>query len=269
MKWRRWRPLRRLRVVLRKLARWGEARPGSFWCRYWPYLLSAGEWRRYAKRRRAASQGFELGWLSWTGSALFLLAFTNFAPWPPQWSVVNTVGNLALGALIAAYFGHLFLRRLQCSLLEWILLIAVLGNAEGLVLATPGLWRLPLLAFTLAAFMAGWVFYGAVLGLVQARLLGVKSVPARLGLLIAAWWSLASPALLLCGSLLALWGQGLAGPRGALWGWPILALGVLGAVLGLWLMRRSAKAARAVLGERANNREPLRKSPAAQSLPSL
>jgi predicted outer membrane lipoprotein len=155
---------------------------------------------------------------------------------------------MAFAVLLCAYFAWLLFLRLQCSLLEWIVLIAFLGNAEGLLVTTPGFGAMKAV-WALAPLVAAWVLYGMVKGLVWADILGVSAPGRRIGLLFLAWFQTAAPAMVLAGAMLLLGRQarGLVSRDLAAWGLPLLIAGALGILARLWLERRVARAAQSIL----------------------
>jgi len=214
------------------------------------------EYRVMLRERHALRRGYDLVWGRRALNLATAATVVNAVGWMgPRLGLAASIANVVFGALLTAYFAHLLFRRLQCSLLEWCLITAVLGNAEGLVLTTPGLEALSATGAALGLLVSGWVFYGAVLGLAQAKLLGLRHALARLAALILAWLRIASPALLAAGIVL-IWGSrwGVdsrwisSGMRA--WGAPLLAFGLVGLVLGGALEWKAGRAAREVLRAR-------------------
>ena len=108
-------------------------------------------------------------------------------------------GLCVLLSMLLFYFAWLYFRRTQAGLLENILGMVVLGNAEGLVLSTPGLWNDPMSAVLLGMAIVCWVFKSMVFGIVQADILESNAGPRRsLLILIHLGYALA-PALLAIG----------------------------------------------------------------------
>jgi hypothetical protein len=189
----------RLTEVDRRFVRWLFARHPLDWL-----LALIAMPARYRKTSGELALGFDSGWLRWLGTLLVFPLAANIAVtvvWA-QW--VALVANVSFASVLCLYFAHLLFRRLQCSLLELCVVIAMLGNVEGLLLTTPiartmGIgWALPL-----ALVLAAWILYGAVLGLVQARMVGVVSPLPRILLLLGAWLTTLAPALILAGTILA------------------------------------------------------------------
>ena len=204
----------------------------------------------------------DLRWLRWLITICVLLSAANISRSNDVALLIAAVANTAVGVLLCLYFGHLLLRRLQCSLLELLVIVAVLVNLEGLLLTSPGF-----MAFgwawssCLAAVAAGWILYGAVNSLAAARILGVTGSAQRVGLLAAHWLGAAAPALILLGALLVFaephgvygdsqaW-RAMIAPRMAAWGAPLLAAGVAGWLVCGWLDVKIGRAARAQLKSR-------------------
>ncbi|MCY3021380.1 MAG: hypothetical protein NTW87_20390 [Planctomycetota bacterium] len=196
-----------------------------------------------------ASAGFDLRFARALLTLCVPLTVPNIAPFGPALEWTAAIGTGAFAILLCAYFAWILFRRLQCSLLELIALVAFLGNVVGIALTTPNLSGLAPGAWALTPLLAGWVFYGMVLGLTQARLLGVHSPLPRLLLLAANWYGLAAPALLLAGVLLHFGGsvQFFVSRAMAAWGVPLILLGVAGYVVAIWLGIKTRRAARTVL----------------------
>jgi hypothetical protein len=203
-------------------------------------------------RRARQEHNWDLKWARWavTGLALATLSEATLLH-EGRWWIAVTV-NLLCGLFMVFYFGHLLLRRLQCSLLEWCAIIILLGNAEALLFTTPGILKSVTFAIPVSVLIAAWVLYGSTLGLVQARLLGVEQAAGRLGILLAAWWSLAGWSLLLGGALLSAWGYGetgqrLIGPWLGAWRVPLVVAGLCGLLVGWWVRSKARKAAKAMI----------------------
>jgi hypothetical protein len=191
----------------------------------------------------------DLAWLRWPLTLCALLMAANIFYFQPVAQWIALVANCAFGTLLCLYFGHLLLRRLQCSLLEFMVIVTLLFNLEGLLLTSRGLLSMgPLWTSGTAALAAGWVLYGAVSALISARLLRVSKSTHRLGLLVASWLGSAAPAIALMGLLLAFGRKaGLSGgridrlmrsviaPRMESLGVALLVLGVAGILLHCYL----------------------------------
>jgi hypothetical protein len=198
----------------------------------------------------AEDMEFDFGWLRWlltlcvlAGAANFFIDYNEAL----QWTAL--IVDAATGLLLCLYFGHILCRRLQFSLLEFIFMIAVLGNFEGMLFAIPGILQLWLPLTILALAVAAWIFYGMAIGLTQARILGVTSSGKRLLIFAAAWLTTIAPALILSGLILSFgrqcYGEAhkiISRPM-AQWGPWLLALGVLGMIIRVWLGRKVARAA--------------------------
>ena len=169
------------------------------------------------------------------------LTLTNFYLMGSTLYWTATIGTSAFAFLLCAYFAFILFRRLQCSLLEFIALIAFLGNIEGLILTTPSILSPGTGLWPLAPLAAGWVFYGTVVTLVEARLLGLEHPLPRLLLLVANCYVLAVPALFLVGLLLLLTGtvRGLATGSMPWKGVALLLAGLVGCFLFRWLSHRT------------------------------
>jgi hypothetical protein len=159
------------------------------------------------RRRREPQPAFDPRWLGLLVTFCALATALNFflgLTKPALHTAVEIVDAL-FAAVLCLYFAVLLLRRFQCSLLEWCVVLVVLGNIEGLVLTTPGLlsigWGWVL---CVAGIAAAWVLSGAAHGLASARLLGVTNPFSRLALLAAHWLTGAAPALLIAGYVLAI-----------------------------------------------------------------
>ncbi|MCZ7644454.1 MAG: hypothetical protein M5U26_04090 [Planctomycetota bacterium] len=197
---------------------------------------------------RAARAGFDLGWMRiWLSvglvAAVGLAAGAAFGAVPPWLSALG-VPVVALG--LCLYYGHLLFRRLRCSLAEWCAIVLVMGNALGLCLTAPGMGVLLGLAGWLGPVLVAWTLCGAVQGLAQADLLGIRAFAGRLALMAAGWWTTAAPALLALGAALH-WAKSFdlfLGPRQTSWALPLFVLGTAGLVLGAVLRVKAASAAR-------------------------
>jgi hypothetical protein len=240
----------------------------------WRHLLGARrtwpEHVRLCAKAQRATHGFDMRWLSTSVSLLVVPVFLAFVPGaydvavsglsmpqiPPAvlnvLAVIGTVIQLLFGAVLTAYFCFLLTRRLQCGLLEWCAIVVLLGNLEGLVLTTPGVLSSPAFAALTGLIVAAFVFYGAVVGLIEIRLLGVSHPLARVGVLIAAWWRLAVVPLILGGCFLAfeeyLPSRGnLVGPKLAAWGLPFVVAGIAGLLESIAIRYRARRACWLVL----------------------
>jgi hypothetical protein len=213
------------------------------------------ERRRLRARIVQISRGFDLRSARWLATLCTPLIVANFLPFSPALEWAARFGGGAFAILVCVYFSWMLFRRLQCSLLEFIALTAFLGNAEGIVWSTPGVLRMTAGSWALAPLIAAWVFYGAVMSLAQARLLGLEKGAPRLLLLFANWFILAAPAMLIAAGAL-LYGitkgtagpmQGLVSPGMANWAAPLFLLGAAGCCLHLWLAAKIGRKAREIL----------------------
>jgi hypothetical protein len=155
---------------------------------------------------------------------------------------------LMIGALTtAAYFGHILLFRLQCSLLEFCLIIAALGNLEGMLLTTPGIFSIGReWVMVLAPLGVAWLFYGAVIGLMQAELCGRRGAFMRLFHIVSGWLNTGALAMLGMGTALWLYRHDtkMLTRNVSAWAIPLMVLGALGLVLRFWLGRSARRAAK-------------------------
>jgi hypothetical protein len=223
----------------------------SFLHRMWDGLRQ--RWRR-ARARRQIAHGFDSIWLRWSLAValvanVVLLVLAGSQPWALDafpWAA------LSIGVLVTVYFVHLLFARMQCSLAEWIVLVLALGNVEGLLMSTPYVRQLGWVAVVTAMLLAALVLYGFVMGLSEARLLGVRKTAPRLMLIVANWLSLPSPILLLGG--IALWigrgafSQGVS-PAMATWAGPLFAMGLVGVGVGISVSVVARRRARVALGD--------------------
>ena len=211
--------------------------------------------RQRKKNREALAKGFDLGWLA---LLLFTLALLSQQFWIDDATVraIVTYSVTGCAAGLSVYLGHILLARLQCSLLEFLALIFLLGNVMGILLTTPSFfyigWRWML---TLSLFLLDWVLLGAVAGLTHARILGVDSQFKRLLFIVGAWLIIAARACLLAGLLLCLPTfvetqlQNVIGARLMHWGPVLLVIGVAGIIVHLVIAHRVKRAARKILNE--------------------
>jgi len=218
-----------------------------------PASRVANWWRRRrAERKRLAyaSARFDLRWARWLLTLSVPLTAANFLRSHPALDWTAAVGTGVFAVLLCLYFGWLLFGRLQCSLLELLVLVGFLGHVEGLVLTTPRLASMSPGSWALAPLLAGWVLYGAVVTLAQARILALERPVPRLLLLAANWLVLATPALIVAGVLLRCGGQfeAMVSPDMAAWSTPLLAAGGVGCVLFVWLSVTTRRSAREIFG---------------------
>ena len=76
-------------------------------------------------------------WMRWGLTASVLLSALSFLP-VSAGTIYAPAALLAFPVLLCLYFTAILLRRLQCSLLELCVLIALLGNVCGILITTPG-----------------------------------------------------------------------------------------------------------------------------------
>lgn len=190
-------------------------------------------------------------WLRWpVVLMLMLFPFSLLALSLVSWPVL--IVWPAFFAALIAYSAHLLFRRLQCSLLEWCLVIFVLGNLEALFLTTPGILSSAMLCGLLSPVIAVGVFYGALRGLAQAQLMGITRPTPRILLLCANWYTLSAPAMVL---LVAAYAFGpdefqVIGQIMSNWIVPLLVFGVAGLVLRWVLAHKSNQCAKNILRPR-------------------
>lgn len=156
---------------------------------------------------------------------------------------------IATLTLMLTYFIWLYFKRTPAGLMENVLGMIVLGNIEGLMLTTQGIWMDPWVAVILGLAVACWVVKALVLGVMQAELLGIQGgVKRGAHLFVQLGYSLA-PALLILGLCFffpdyAPWdAQVFIGePRKAL-GLPLLLAAFIFIIAGFTLTRKARKAA--------------------------
>jgi hypothetical protein len=224
--------------------------------------MSTAERRAQRKRLSALANSFDLRWARWLVTltaplpAAHLLLQTQSLQSSHALALVAGVGTGAFGVMLCLYFAWLLFRRLQYSLLELLVLVAFLGNLEGLLLTMPRFVSLASGTWALVPLSAAWILYGAVMTLTQARILEVEKLGPRVLLLLANWWILAAPALIVLGGVLCFGGNldGMVSRGMAAWGAPLLAIGAAGCILYVWLSGKTRRAARGILGlgERKN-----------------
>lgn len=227
---------------------------GVFWAIYRhipPRKPPYPQFREIFRARQQLQRRYDLRWARWLVTLASVVATFAFLWMLRNGALERTflATSLVAGALMLLYFGHLLLMRLQCSLLEWCLIIVLLGNLEGLIFSTAGILRHPVVASGLGVAVAVWVLYGAALGLVRSTLCGASGAWPRVGLLLGAWLELAAPALVWWGGMLWWFGEDPLGPYLGRWGLRLAILGILGVGIGLWLQRRTISVARRVVGE--------------------
>ena len=216
-------------------------------------------WARFRQRRKSralAAQGFDLKLLRFPVILTALLAALLPFDFHSVVTIAATIAFPLFALLVCVYFGHILMARLQCSLLEFGLLIVIFGNAAGIVLTSSGVaalgWNWTL---TLALVLTAWILYGAVRGMTQARLLGVSAGPLRVLLMLAGWFTTAAPPMLFLGFALTLpayYDASFAHTIGrnlARWGIPLVAAGLLGIAIGIAIHWKVRRAARRILNE--------------------
>lgn len=201
---------------------------------------------------RAKRVGFDMGKLRWAVTLGLFFTLANLFILTPWLQAIGSAANVAVAAGLGLYFGHLLFRRLQCSLAEWLVIVIALGSAFGIMVATPGVGIVWEVSIWLAPLIVAWIFYGAVLGLVHAELLGLTSMLARSTLIAAGWVATASPACMALAVAIrfgSIW-PGFVGGRLMDWSVPLGIFGALGMIGGYALRRRVARAARDILAAR-------------------
>ncbi len=191
----------------------------------------------------------DLGWARWVLSLLVLPTLLLPMLGSSQTDLRVLAPTAAFGLLLAGYFIHLLLRRLQIGLLEWTFVIVLLGNLEGFLLTAPGVLSTPFFWVPLAPLLAVWILYASVMGVIQAELLQITSVPQHLLLITLQVLALASPSLLILAGILeaATYYPWIAGEALGAWKWPLAGAGVMGLGLRFWISRRTVRAAKAAL----------------------
>ncbi|HEY3324775.1 MAG TPA: hypothetical protein VGP72_30260 [Planctomycetota bacterium] len=206
-------------------------------------------------KQAAVDPEFDQGWVRRLNTVLAALVVLGMVagtlPFAPAWMQARfDIIALFCGVELCVYFGRLLFQRMQCSLLEWCVIIAFLGNIEGMLLTTAGFHALGILGWAMALLVLGWVLYGTVKGLAQAAVLQIEEPGRRVWLLAANWYTLAAPAMLLAGLGLH-YGRkarmGLVGPKLESWAVPLLVAGALGLALRIVLGLKAARAAREIL----------------------
>ena len=227
-----------------------------------PYPPPDWDFFRWRKRRALkarvlqASRRFDLRSARWLATLCVPLTAANLMPSGPATEWAAAIGGGGFAVLLCLYFAWILFRRLQCSLLELMAIVAFLGNAEGLLFSTPGVLRMTAGSWALAPLLAAWVLYGAVMSLAQGRLLGLERSLPRLLLLFANWFILAAPAMLIAGAFLGIGEMhdaassfgGLVSPAMARWGGPLAVAGLSGCCLHFWLAVKTGRKAREILG---------------------
>jgi hypothetical protein len=216
-------------------------------------------WARFRQRRKSralASQGFDIKLLRFPVVVTAILAALLPFDLHSAVTLAATIAFPIFALLVCAYFFHILMRRLQCSLLEFGLLIVVFGNAAGLVLTSSGImalgWNWML---TLGLVLTAWILYGAVRGMCQARLLGLSAGPLRVLLMLAGWFTTAAPSLLFLGFALTLpayYHESFArmiGHNLVRCGIPLLAAGLAGIAVEIVIHWKVRRAARRILNE--------------------
>lgn len=148
----------------------------------------------------------DLSLLRWTltGAAL-ALGGCAFLGGNDTWIVPYAC--IVFGLAMTAYYGHILIWRLQCSLLDLIVSTAFLGNAVGMLLVTLGAVGAAWAAWATLPLLTGWTAMGAVHGIIYARLIGTTSPLVRASLLLFAWLQYLAPPFLIIGCTLEILGR--------------------------------------------------------------
>lgn len=218
------------------------------------------KWRVRRRRRRATAARVDFWVLRWLLMVpILLLVLTPFNPLL-DWKKAFFGSYFGYGILLALYGGHLLLFRLQSSLLEWLLMLVFLGSVVGSIVSVPAFHLAWMPLTCLASVFVGWVLYGAVIGIVQADLLGVDKPAGRIALLVLGWLTTAAPGMLSAAYLVFDLGRVerwlMVSHSMAAWILPLAGLGLLGLAADAYLTWRCWRAAKKILGEGPLRDEP-------------
>ena len=186
----------------------------------------------------------DAGWLRWLITFIAIttgVIVANFREL--SWLILPAVA--VFGVATCLYFGHLLLFRLQCGLLELLAITTAFGLIDGLLLSTPGAMRLGLY---LSPVVAAWILYGAVSGLVRARLLNENGPRARMAHMVVALFGSSALALFVLGIAIILSSRAPALSMGdyQAWGWPLAVIGFIGFFLDIGLNVKTQRRAKAL-----------------------
>jgi len=158
------------------------------------------------------------------------------------WSYVAAL----FGIVVCAYFVHLLLLRLQCSLFELLASSVLLASVVGLTISTHGVLQSPSLILLLLPMLVAWILYATIRAVVTAELLKVKRADIRTAWILVNAALLLSPALLLAGLLIFFGGyfKALSGSEFTPYGMPLAVLGVVGIALDCYVRSKVKRAAR-------------------------
>jgi hypothetical protein len=260
---------------LRWIARLADRGIGWIWGLSLRYLVRGRpQWDDAKARYRvlcAERRGFDIRLLRWAATICSCLAAMavfwfsvetelgglNFplglgrGSWPAiaRWAAAAMC--VCLGTLLVTYFGHLLLRRMRFTLLEWLVAILLLGGGEGLILSTPGLFEAPWTAIALAGCPVAWVAWGMAGGLAEIELLGIRHTLARIGILALNWLRvlylpLLAVAVFLIYFRIVAWP--LVAPRMIWWAVGIIVLLVVSGMAMFGVSRLARREARRILG---------------------
>lgn len=150
------------------------------------------------------------------------------------------------GISVCAYFTHLLLLRLQCSLLDLLTSSVLLASVLGLTLSTPGVLRSWPLLLMLIPMLVAWILFATIRAVVTAELLKLNHAFARTAWIVLHATLLLSPALLLAGCAIHLGGYipALSGSGFTPYGMPVAVLGALGIAVDFYVRAKVKRAAR-------------------------
>lgn len=218
-----------------------------------------GKQRRQRMTREAIlARGLDFSWLRWLLSLCVLLWIAILVSNHTYLASAAAICSAVFSTLLFLYFCWILIRRLQFSLLELCLMIALWGSVEGLLIGTPNFRSQGFLVWSLIPLSAAWVLYGMVTAQIQMRILDVSKPALRILLLVGSWFVIASPAMLIAGLLLSsdhLFPKSviphMISPGMAVWSIPLLLLAGVGLGLRLWLDRKVVRAARNIIEEQS------------------
>lgn len=184
-------------------------------------------------------------WLRWCVTAFALGAIFYFLL-DKRYLTYMKHAYAIFGVLLCLYFAQMLLFRLQCGLLEFLVMSIAFGLFEGLLLTTPGITEI---ALYLSPLVGGWILYGAVSGIVRAELMALPGEPSRRARLLqmaGAWLGIAAPAMLLLGGVIRIlaWKEFMLIPELLTWSWVLLVFGLAGLVGDLWIGQRVMRLAK-------------------------
>ncbi|HYG74391.1 MAG TPA: hypothetical protein VEK08_05240 [Planctomycetota bacterium] len=178
-----------------------------------------------------------------------LAAIDGVAPFDVR--QITSITTLIIVAGLAgsiAYSGFFVFARLQCSLLELSLLVALTGALEGVLMTTPGMQQIPEIMVIIGVSIPALLLWSLADSLMEICILGITSPLHRSLIVLCEWFSILSFAAALSGFFL--WAGGAtpivsrAMSQNGLW---LLLGGVAGCVPGHILGSKSRKKARELL----------------------